>query len=281
MGRISDIENITSECEDLIGQNVAENMEREYYSGLTYGEEDDLQGAIVWRLDNVDSYDSLGSELVFFNARDDETAKELLDSYKEKAREEEIKKTFFELSDIPEEIINVFKENGFKVEKREGMDIYVKLSAITSNKLFMPKKRPRSILSLAELKNLNFRQGIANCLFNGASGINDDLALLPKEWYDEDISCAYMEDDRVIGFFLLHVLPDGCIMPVLLFGTGVDSNKNIFDMLRFSTLAASEKYDGSTTLIIRRHDEKSRKLSAYIFPKAKGDIVDAGEREEQ
>ncbi|MCR5748185.1 MAG: hypothetical protein K6G03_10805 [Lachnospiraceae bacterium] len=280
MGIINDIDDTTvNEYEDFLGENIAENLSREYFSGIASCDVNyEPKGAVVWKLSNVDSFDDIRSELIFFSAEDEETAEELLDQYEEKVIDEDIEKTFFELSGISEEILDIFKKKGFKIKKRESIDLYVKLKDITSNRIFMPKKKPKFIISLSELDQLTFRQGITNCLFNGISGLNDDLAFLPKDWYEEDISCAYVEDDRVTGFFLIHVLPDGSIMPVLLFASGVDSNINILEMLRYSALAASKKYDASTDLIIRRHDDKSKKLSFYLFPKAKGAMVHAGEK---
>ncbi len=280
MGIISEIDDSSiDKYESFLGKNVAENLGREYFSGLaSSGENKETTGAVVWKLSNVDDFENAKSEFVYFNAENSETAEELLEEYGEKISSEDIEKTFFELPDIPEEIIEVLKENGFKVVKKESMDIFVKLEKITSNKIFMPKKKPKSVLPLSQLDPLRFRQGVTNCLFNGVPGLNDDLAFLPKDWYDEDVSCAFVDDDRVTGFFLVHDLPDGSLMPVLLFASGVDSNKNILDMLRSAALSAAHKYDGSTLLVIRRHDDRTRKLSSYLFPKAKGKIVAAGER---
>ncbi len=281
MGKLMDIEDNVDEYEEFIGGNVAENISREYYNGVVSSDEnDEAKGAIVWQLCNVDSLENMKSELTFFDAADEDTAEELLDEYKERISDEEIEKTYFELSGLSESVLNVLREYGFKIEEREGRDIYVKLGNITSNKIFMPRKKPKSIISVTELESLRFRQGITNCLFNGVPGLYDDLVFLPKDWYEEDISCAYIEDDMVTGFFLIHQLSDGSLMPVLLFGSGVDSQINILDMLRYSALVASQKYDDSTVLVIRRHDERTRKLSSYLFPEAKGKIVNVGERME-
>ncbi len=160
------------------------------------------------------------------------------------------------------------------------MDICVKLSDITSNRALMSKKFPKDITPLSKMELLQFRQGISNCLFSGVTGICEDLALLPKEWYDEDVSCAFVDGECATGFFLVHMLPDGSVMPVLLFASGVDSKRNILNMLRYATLAASQKYEKDSSIIVRRHEDRTRKLAQYLFPEARGRAVNAGEREE-
>lgn len=282
MGMITDIKDLSpDEYGSFLGENVAENLSREYYNGVASCDEYEYPtGAIVWQLSNVDSLEGVESELVFLNAEDGEMAGELLEEYQEKVSEDEIKKTFFELPDISEEMVAVLKEYGFSIEEREGRDIFATVGDVASNRMIMPKKPPKNILPLSDLELLQFRQGITNCLFAGVTGLYEDLALLPKEWYEEDVSCAYMDDDKAVGFFLVHLLPNGALMPVLLYASGVDSRKNILDLMRYSVWAAARKYEDIVSIVIKRHDDKTRKLSAYLFPGVKGEQVIAGEREE-
>ena len=69
-------------------------------------------------------------------------------------------------------------------------------------------------------------------------------------------------------------------MPVLLYASGIDANKNMLEMLRFSLHAAIERYSADTRVLICRHDDKTRALSAYLFPQEKGKMIVGGERAE-
>ncbi|MCR5402332.1 MAG: hypothetical protein K6E91_00720 [Butyrivibrio sp.] len=282
MGSIDEIYDASAESyQEYLGRDIATDMEREYYSGLSSCDEDDNpEGAIVWRLAGVDLIEEAESEIVFFDATDKETARDLLDEYGQKAEENEVKRSFFELSEISEELIEILKESGFTIEKREGQDIYATLSEAAANRALMPKKAPRYVVPLSDLDDLQFRQGITNCVFSGVTGLNEDIALLAKEWYEEDASCAYVLGDKATGLFLVHALSDGTLMPVLLFAAGIDARKNMLELIRYSVLAAARKYEGSTRILIRRHDEKTRKLSAYLFPGRTGEMVLSGERTE-
>ncbi len=282
MGNINEIADAsTGAFEEYLGKNVAENMTREYFNGYSYGDdEDNPEGAIVWRFAGLDSIEDTESEIVFFRAVDKQAGEELIEKYSDRVDEDEIKRSYFELKDIEQEMIEVLKNSGFAIKEKEGRDIYASISDVAKNKVLMPKKPPKHVVPISEMQLLQFRQGITNCLFSGVTGLNEDLALLPREWFEQDVSCAFMQDDKAIGFFLVHALPDSSLMPVLLYASGVDARQNILSLIRYSALASARKYEAATRIIIRRHDEKTRKLSSYLFPNFKGEKVLVGERKE-
>ncbi|MCR5403390.1 MAG: hypothetical protein K6E91_06135 [Butyrivibrio sp.] len=80
---------------DILGKNMAENIEREYFSAMAYCDDrDEAEGALVYRLCDVDSIDDVKSELMFFEAKDNYVANEMLLEYEGRIREEDVKVIF-------------------------------------------------------------------------------------------------------------------------------------------------------------------------------------------
>ena len=117
-------------------------------------------------------------------------------------------------------------------------------------------------------------------MYHDTCGINDDLENLPKSWYDEDISCCAVLDDKILGMLLVHVFPNGAITPVLLFSTGKNATAIVVNMIRFFVKAAEKKYPDNTRIVVTRRRDLTRKLMDSLFPNKLGDTVISGERKE-
>ena len=272
MGQITEIteENVEA-LRELMGEDVVENIGREYFYGLTHFDaSEEPSSAIVWCIKNADSFNEVESELFFFGSEDSEEGEELLQEYSDKIQEDNVTRSFFEFENIREDDKAILDDAGFDLKIKEGRNIYLTLKEILETKFAAKKKVPPYIISLGELNLLQFRQGVTNCMFCGRVGINEDLAMLPMEWYEKDISSCMMTDGKVNGFFLIHKKPSGVLMPVLLYATGVDARKDMLNMMRFSVKAAGNKYPLDTKVLICRHDEKTKALSDFLFPDKKG-----------
>ena len=267
---------------NLIGEDIAENMDREYYNGiLSCDDSEELPGGgIIWQICNAESDEDTSSEIAFFNAPDLESAQNLLKEYTERIADEEVRASYFELQELKDELKEILTENGFSISEKESRDLKVTVNDALGCKIPQMKKFPQTIMPLREVQLIQFRQGITNCLFSGMNGLYDDLALLPKEWYEQDISCYAIQDNKFAGIFLVHLYPSGLLAPVLLFGVGVEARMTILQMLAFFIGAASKKYSPDTGIVIRCKSERTEKLVKYLFPKKKGERVFAGERPE-
>ena len=282
MGQITEItEDNIDELTEILGEDIAENIGREYYYGLTSCDPlNEPVSAIVWCIKNADSFDDREAELCYFSSEDEEDGEELIQEYTDRIGDENVIRSFFEFEDGKDDAGKMLKASGFSASKKEGKNLYGTLGEFSKMSFASKKQTPSYIVGLDSLNMLQFRQGVTNCMFCGRVGINEDLAMLPMEWYEMDISSAMITDGKVNGFFLVHKKPSGVLMPVLLYATGVDARKEMLNMLRFSVNAALEKYPANTKVLIKRHDEKTKALTAYFFPGRKGKKALCGEREE-
>ncbi len=145
--------------------------------------------------------------------------------------------------------------------------------------LFIAKKAaPSYVQSILNLTNEEFYQGLMNILFKYDNPALEDLAYLPKKWYEQSVSCYIKTDGKVTGFLLLHACPSGILIPVLLFAVGADSRMSLVEMMRFSIQKAAEIYPGNTVIRIHRRNGSVAALSNKLFPDKKGEPAIAGER---
>lgn len=281
MGQIIEItEDNVDELSEYLGDDMAENIGREYFFGLSSVDAlDEPTSAIVWCVKNTESFDDAESEICFFYADNEDDGKELIDEYTERIPDDNVIRSLFEFEDIRDISCEILESSGFQTEKKEGKNLYGTLEEFMKPKL-TGRKTPSYIVSLGSISQLQFRQGITNCMFSGRVGVNEDLAMLPMDWYEEDISSCMVTDEKVNGFFLIHRKPSGILMPVLLYASGVDAQKNMLKMLRFSVNSAKERYPGDTKVQILRHDEKTAALADHLLPGQKGKEVLTGERAE-
>ena len=282
MGKLTEInEDNIEEFKDFISEDIAENIGREYYYGLASMDGDEPGAAIVWNIINADSSEDVESEIVYFSASQSEDGQELINEYIDRASYDNVSKSFFELENVEDDEKSVITEAGFDAEQAEGRNLFSSLDEILAKGFGSKKKSPSYVVPLETLSLLQFRQGVTNCMFCGRVGLNEDLAMLPFEWYEKDVSCCTLADGKVSGIFLVHRKPSGTLVPVLLYASGVDARKEMLHMLRFSVNAAAEKYPANTGVIICRHDDKTKALAAYLFPEKKGKEVFKGERKEE
>ncbi len=266
-----------SDYEDIIDPDVAENIGREFYHGILAEDEGSPSGALIWEYKNLEEDADTEAEMVYIGAKSAETIKELVSEFSDQASDEDVVFSFFEVSALSDEAEKQLSEEGFEISKNEGRDLVLKVSDLgflASKK----KKIPEKIVGLSELMEIQFMQGVTNCLFHGKKGMIEDLEYIEKDWFDEEISSAVITDSKISGYFLVHRFPSGNLMPVLLTAMGPDANIDLLNMIRFSALKALENYPGDTTLIIRRHNDLVRALTKKLFGDRAGSEAVRGER---
>ena len=263
--------------EDIIDPDVAESIGREFYRGIAVENMGDPVSALVWEYRNLEDDTETEAEIVFIGGGNEETIKELLSEFDDQASEEDVGFSFFETDDLSDVSRKQFTEDGFEVSEEEGRNLIVKVSelAFLSEK---KKKIPHKIVGLADLMEIQFLQGVTNCMFHGKKGIVEDLEYIEKDWFDEKTSAAVITDGKVSGFLLVHRFPSGNLMPMLLTAMGPDANIDILNMIRFSAGKALENYPGDTPVVIMRHNDPVRALTRKLFGKKTGNMAVRGER---
>ncbi len=265
---------------DYIGEETIENMSRDGFAGLAAVDLDEGEtcGAVVWQDDCASDEDSDGTELLFFDSDEYDTGIELLEVFFNRENEIGVRKAYFELPGLSDEVQSILSDSGFALEEKESRDIYGNLDDILNNKALKIKKLPSYIVPIGEIEDMRLKQGITKAILSGNRGVESDLPTIPKEWFEQDVSCCVTTDNRVTGMVLVRMGKDGILMPILLYASGVEGPKELMYMLSFSANAAKKKYGQNMKIRLRRHDEKTYKLTGYFFPGVKGENVIAGER---
>lgn len=267
---------------DIVDEDIAENMKRVYYRGLVGHDPDDesVLSLLIWEIKSVaESWDT-ESELKWIYTADPSYIALLLDSYSEEAHDESVRRTYFESTSLNAAQAAKLTEKGFSLKPVEGLDISVTLDDCA--KLSIAKKKaPSYVKSLILLDEQEFCQGLMNILFKYDNPALQDLAYLPKEWFEQLVSCYIKTDDTVTGFLLVHPCPSGILVPVLFFSVGADYRMNLIEMLRFSIHSAMKIYPDNTIIRIRRRNKAVRDLSGRLFPDKKGEPAISGERMEE
>ncbi len=276
------------DLDELIDPDVSENIKRVCYkAAIACGQSDaSPDAAIVWEHAEDDDGAKVAqiAQLAISEESDEQDkesgAKELLEHFDKCISDDEITQSYFEFDDPDEDIINILREAGFTVSDTESRDLYVTLGDISATSL-SGKKPPDYIFEINKLNDIQLWQGITNCMFFGKKGILSDLEDIPEGWFDKDISACVWTDNMANGLFLVHRTTSGILVPVLMFASEPDGNKNVLFLMRFALLAALEKYPPETKVLLRRHNKYVRALTNKLFPGKKGISVTSGIRKKE
>ena len=269
------------EYEDWIDEDVAENMSRLYYRGVACHDDTDdrLLAALIWELKSVEAEDDTEAEIGWFYCAESEYLEEAIREYKKRIETEDVSRSFFESTLVNKEMGEVLKGEGFDVSEVESKELRIPLKEFGKLPV-VGKKVPSYIQSIDTLDKNEFNRGMIKIIFQKNVGALEDMCYLPKSWYDGHVSCCVKTDGKVNGFLLVHAFPSGTLMPVLYYATGPDSKFNLAYMMRYSILAALDRYPEDTTVIIKRRSKHIEALTGKMFPGAKGENARAGERSE-
>ena len=274
-------ENNINEYADYIDSDVAENIRRLQYRGIAGHdpENNKLLSLLIWRLESVDGSLATDSELQWLYTADPAYISQLLNSYHDDSRLNGVRKTSFESTDMEAEKEAALIDCGFTIKQVESRDIDVTIDECNDLSIAQ-KDAPRYIQSIELLANHDFNQGLMNILFRYDDISQEDIAYLPKDWYEQSVSCYTKTDGKVTGLLLVHACPSGILLPVLFYAVGADFKQNLIGMLRFSIRKAAATYPGNTVIRIHRRNDNVKALSAKFFPEKKGAPAIAGERME-
>ncbi|MCR5032299.1 MAG: hypothetical protein K6A92_05495, partial [Lachnospiraceae bacterium] len=266
--------------------DVLQNMERPFYRGLAVKGGKDIpsdappEALLVWELKNMDSDEDTEAEILYFAAKQDANGQEILREYTHEIADLEISRSFFELTDLEKENEATLTKEGFAIEHGEGRDLILEIGTLSGISL-LQKKPFSNTKKLGDLTRRQFKRAITNCLFHDRKGLMEDIAFIPMNWYDRDISSCSVMDGVADGLLLVHKTPSGRLCIDLLFSSGAEYRADMVSMMRYSLKEAREKYGDETEVIIRRHTEQTRALAEKLFPGYRGEEKILGERREQ
>ena len=280
MNIIDITEDNVEEFVPLIGEDLAEDLERLYFHGIgAVNDQDEAIGALVYELLGSEGGD-VKSFIRLQKSDSRETEDELQKHYKRDAVDnDEIEESYYEVPD--EEIADSCEAAGFSKEKKESIFLRATLADILKTKFAQKSNVPKYIKCLGELSIMEYRSAVKDMLFRGQKGIAEDLAYLPMTWYDKDVSVCSTSDAGVDGLFLIRCMPSGILMPVFYYAYGPYYVKNLAYMLIKSIAQAAQKYPPETPIVICRSKQASRDMAAKIMPGAKGEEVFYGSRKEE
>ncbi len=270
---------------DYLDPEEAENIGREFFSGMAVEDDGgDFMAGMIWELlDSENEEMEISSNLKWIHSVIDPAGESLFEEYKMLVSNEDVAESRFEFAD--EECKDqkpLLETQGFRTEEKEGRTVIVTVGDLMKLKsLRLDKKIPPYIKPISSLAERDFMRGIMNCIFHSRRPLVEDLNSLPKDWYDEDLSCYAMADGRVNGFLLVHRTALGKFRVELFIDVGPDSQKDLLHMARFAIKQAIDLYDEGTQVVLVRRDEATSKLVEYLFPGKKGLEVLAGNRREQ
>ena len=268
-----------SDYYEILDEDIAESIGREFYFGILASEEGKTaSGAVIWEYRNLDDEAGASAELMYFNACTKEDADVLLTEFSEQASAENVTDVFFETAKLSDDVSAVFETYGFRLKADESRDIVVSVSEL-SKLAAMVKKIPDNIEGLEDIREVQFMQGVTNCIFNGKKGLMEDLEYIEKDWFAEDLSCCVITDKKLSGLFLIHRFPSGTLMPVLLTAIGPDARKDILYMICYSAKKVLSSYPADTKVIVRRHNDSVKALAKKLFPDRSGETVILGEKD--
>ena len=265
----------------MIPDDCLFNIDREYVRGIV-GQDNrtrEMTAVIVWELKNVESEKlPTEAEVLWFYAMDENSGGEILKEFEKNLYVDEVHRTWFEMQELSNEEQAALKAAGYSVTETESIDLTFTCKELSSFNL-LKRDPPDYIMSLSELTSREYREGIMTTVFHGRYGLLDDLPFIPMSRFDPYISSCVFLDDKVKGFLLVHEKKSGDFMPELFFAIEPDANLHLLQMLHFSVRSAVYYRAPEDTIIVRRHNDATKKLTAKLFPGKKGENVTWCEKE--
>ena len=266
----------------LMGEDLAEDIFREFYRGYgAFDEDGNPVGVYIYELLGADNdEEDVRSMLRFIRDDSSEAFGPMDEAYREDGvDEEEIVSTLYQFED--ETIAKALEAQGFSRQEGESILLTLQLKDLQDMEILTKvKKIPDYIVGLSEVSVRQYRAAVKNCLFNGVKGIMEDLGYLSMDWFDMEVSSCTITDGEVSGLFLVRAAPSGTISPMLLFAEGTDSVKNLALMIARSVWKAQVKYPPETGIRIYRTRKQSAALTNRLLPDIKGNRAFSGKRKE-
>ncbi len=269
----------TAAFADILGDDLTVDMGRSCFRG--FGALDELdrpRGAIVFELFGADQNRDTTSRIRLLEGESDEIKDELKDAYAGGVREIEISESFYA---TPDNVLAEYLEHiGFSKDQTESKEIVLSLSDIENLPIKLSAKIPPYVMNLSRASVIQYRNFIKRTILKGNKGSVEDLAYLPRSWFDGDISSCVVTDEKLDGIFLIRKTPSGELHTALYVAYGPDYIKNLGFMLVNTINSAILKYPPATKVVINRHNVAVKKLTGKLLHGFTGSEEFSGKRTE-
>ena len=263
------------EFRDILPADALQDIPRPWHRGLI-SEEGEGISYLVYELKNVDAQENGSAEIRWLTLKDD--AKELLEEYTNEVGDAGVTTSTVEAA--PSKAIQTMLSGaGFQMSEKESDTIEVSVGDLLKLP-FASRKTPDYVMALSDISERQFKRGIGNCMIHNRKGLLNDLAFLPMEWFEQDVSSVVITDERVSGLLLVHQLASARLSVDMLFSSSGDARIDILRMITRSIRAAAGKYPRETPVLIRRHNKNVHALAGRLFPNKHGNQILYGERKE-
>ncbi len=265
-----------------IPEDIAENIGRVYYNGIIVKVAEQPVAGMIWVLRNYKKKGEPTSHIEWLVVSDKEAGNLLFSEYSRLLEDEDVVKSDFSLPARTSKVERaILKEHGFTSALMEGDTISARLSEI-SDLGFITKIEPsEDIKALYDIPQRGLNTVLKRMVSKGHFGICEDIELLSRMHFDNNVSCFSEQDGVVNGLFLCHLTASGKLLVEMMTYIGKDYVKGLLQMIRFALINADYYYSGDMEVVIDRHNYASLALGEKFLPRSFGIPVYVGSREER
>ncbi len=273
--------NNIDEYTDYITEDAAENIERTFYHGLIVIKEKIPIAGMLWEIKNSLSERDVVSNIDFLRIEAEEAAELLFGEYKKSISQDEVEISTFTLSDrLSEKEKKALKNAGFSVELVKDDIVKLNLSEIAKLEFFIGIQPSEFVKPLNRMTQREFSVTLQRFERMGIYGICEDLAFLPRSYFENDVSCYLEIKEKISGIFLIHRSPSG-VLKVVNFTTDCKENAIWLPHMMWQTIAMARViYPHHTEVWFTKNDHASKALYERLFPKVHVSSVYKGDRNE-
>lgn len=279
-------ENNIEDYAAYIGEDTAEDIGRTFFRGLILLEEGQKEplGSIIWEFRNLEAKQHVESYIRWFEAENQEEAEVLFLRYNEMIAENGVEKSHVCIPATREsaKTRQILAGQGFGMQLMEGDDVAVGLSEILNMPIFK-KSRGQSgfVHPLEDMPFRNYRKIITKLEMLGQKGTCEDLAYLPKSYFEGNVSCYYEDENGIRAVLLFHESPSGSLcLKVMRTVTGdhKEATRIFLQLLFYAVDYMEENCPDNTSVIVDRHNDSAFLLAEKLFPRGFGKPIYGGIR---
>ena len=267
----------------FLTEDAAQWIGRVFSGGFVLLKEDEetVAAGIIWELESGEEDLDTDCHIISLKAVDEESAVILLDEFTQLVADMGCNRTLFELPTTLGSVEkNALEKAGFSLETKEGRIVSIALADIGMALLSHKNKQDDKIKPLSEADSRLFDVAIAELDMDGIRGTCMDMAELPMDFYEKDISCFSEDEGDISAMALFHKRPSGKLELNLLSNVG-DSDDDPIELLKQAVFLAEGIYAPNTKFLFDKSNANIKELLDRFFPKAKAVQVIAGCRKEE
>ena len=265
----------------FVPEDIADHIGRIFHHGFVAVEGDVPRAGMVWELKNMLEDGPKGSRILWLKVEEETAAAELFARYGENIGLDDVESSSYIIPATPESREKDFLETqGFTSELSEGDEISATLDQMAQIPLMKKTERDPAIYTLMSVNQSAFSATTRKMAGKGHRGVCEDLIYLPRMYFENDVSCFYVEDGQIRALLLLHRLPSGSLKVILMAAIGKDVKHLLVRLMKTALVEAMDLYPVDTKIIIDRHNLATLALGEKLFPNEIGMPVYTGSREE-